>query len=129
LQNVLSDILDSAIRVQKWFSQIGYMSRRRAEKCISNGEILINGKVLKNLGTKIKPSQDIVVFKNKIIENKYPDKIYLIFHKPDKTLSSHKPQNNLKTIFDLPSLKKINFHIFSVGRLDYRTEGMMILTK
>ena len=116
------------IRIQKWLSQLGVASRRQAESWISAGRIAINGQVLTEQGHKINPSEDQVTLDGKLIQGKAPPRVYWLLHKPDQTLTSRPDDSGRPTIYDLPNLKKLKFQVPTVGRLDFRTEGLLLLT-
>ncbi len=117
-----------SVRLQKWISQLGLASRRQAEEWIKEGHFKINGQKA-TLGQKILPEQDLVHLKDKRVDAKSsPPKVYWIFNKPLHTLVSHVPQGDKKTIYDGEKLGKVPFKLLSVGRLDYMTEGLLILS-
>ena len=109
-------------RLQKIIAQSGYTSRRKAEELITKGKVSINGKVVRELGTKVKPSDEILVEGN-MISNE--PKEYYLLNKPRKTISSASDDLGRKTIVDII---ETNARIFPVGRLDYDTTGLILLT-
>lgn len=115
------------VRIQKFMSQQGLASRRETERYIQTGRILINGKTV-SLGSKLDTATDQISLDGKTIRTKKAPKIYWLLNKPDLTLVARVPQNDFKTIYDLPSLKKAPLLLNPVGRLDYRTEGLLILS-
>lgn len=115
------------IRLQKWISELGLASRREAEKWILAGRLQINGKVAK-LGDRLKPFEDKAFLDGKQLNAKTPPKVYWMLHKPYETLTSAARDGDKMRIFDLPKLQKQSFHIFPVGRLDFKTEGLLLLT-
>ena len=120
---------ENKIRLQKWISQQGLASRREAEDWIRAGKVRVNRKVVTELGTKIDPDVDHVSIPGKKITKSAPPKVYWLFHKPDKTLTARPKKDEPKqTIYDVPVLKQLKFFISAVGRLDYRTEGLLLLT-
>lgn len=116
------------IRVQKWLSILGIASRREAEAWIKEGRITINGNAPAQLGSKVDPSRDKLYDNGRLIEGKSPPKIYWMLNKPDQLLVSRKAQDQKSTIFNLPCLKDVPFMVSPVGRLDYRTEGLLLLS-
>lgn len=64
----------------------------------------------------------------KIVADNAPPKVYWMLNKPDLTLTSRKPEEGMITIYDLPALKHVKFRLNSIGRLDYRTEGLLLLS-
>ena len=107
---------------------MGIASRREAERWISEGRVSVNGKVVLEQGKKISPEDDTVSIDGKSIANNKPPKVYWLLHKPDKILTSRTPEQGKETIYDLSSLEKVPFLVSPVGRLDYRTEGLLLLT-
>ncbi|MBC7530268.1 MAG: rRNA pseudouridine synthase [Oligoflexus sp.] len=116
------------MRIQKWLSQLGIASRREAEKMLLEGQISINGKVVREPGTKIQPDSDQITVKGKLVQDRQPPRVYWMLHKPDLTLTSRQREEGKITIFDLPALRHVKFLLNPVGRLDYRTEGLLLLS-
>jgi 23S rRNA pseudouridine2605 synthase len=117
------------MRIQKWLSELGVLSRRQAEAYIKENRIQVNG-VPATIGMLVNSDDDQITIDGKLqrkAEGK-PSKVYLAFNKPDFTLVSRTPQNGMETIYDVSSLRKIPFRLNAVGRLDYRTEGLLLLT-
>jgi 23S rRNA pseudouridine2605 synthase len=117
-----------SIRIQKWIAQLGIASRREAERWVLDGRLKVNGSPC-ILGTKIDPDCDQVSLDGKPLAKKNkPPKIYWLLHKPDGFLTSRVDGFQRPTIYDLPKLKKLPFLVSPVGRLDLRTEGLLLLT-
>ena len=112
-------------RVQKFISAAGAASRRQAEGFIKSGQVFINGKKAK-LGDKVDPAVDVVKVYGKIIKPA-DEKIYVMMNKPKGVVVSKSDPKHRKTVFDLlpEDLKK---KVWNVGRLDFDTEGLLILT-
>ncbi len=108
-------------RLQKILSGAGIASRRKSEEYITSGRITVNGQRILQLGTKALPTDDIKVDGEKI--NIQP-KIYIALHKPSGYLVTTPPSKR-RTVFDLV---RIPHRLFYVGRLDYETEGLLLLT-
>ena len=115
------------IRLQKWISELGLASRREAERWITEGRLKINESTAK-LGDRVDPINDKVFLDGKKLNAKTPPKIYWMLHKPNETLTSTAKEGDKMRIFDLPKLQKQSFHIFPVGRLDFKTEGLLLMT-
>jgi len=110
------------MRLQKYLADCGVCSRRTAETYILAGRVKVNGAIITNLGTKIEP-EDEILFDNKMVKKtKYQ---YIILNKPTGYVSSVKDQFDRKTVCDLID---INERIYPVGRLDYDTSGLLIMT-
>jgi 23S rRNA pseudouridine2605 synthase len=118
------------IRLQKYLSELGIASRREAETWIKEGRIALNGEKVTVLGTKINPETDRLSVNGKPVQpTKVPPKVYWLLHKPDLVLTARPDESSDKqTIYDLPKLAKNKFLVSPVGRLDYRTEGLLLLT-
>ena len=112
-------------RLQKVIAMAGIASRRHAEKLILEGEVQVNGAVVTKLGTKVDPEKDYIKVSGKRIRIE-SRKIYLLLNKPRGYITSvHDPEGR-PTVMDLiPPLKE---RIYPVGRLDYDTEGLLLLT-
>ncbi len=109
-------------------SQLGIASRREAETWISGGRISVNGQVVTELGSKITPGEDQVSLDGRSIGAEAPPKVYWMLNKPDEVLTARNDDFNRTTIYDLPRLSKAPFLVAPVGRLDYRTEGLLLMT-
>lgn len=112
-------------RVQKFISQAGAASRRKAEEFIKSGQVLINGRKAK-LGDKVNPDTDIVKIYGKVVK-KSEKMVYILLNKPKGYVVSKSDPQHRKTVFELlpDDLKN---KVWNVGRLDADTEGLLILT-
>lgn len=113
----------NGIRLNKYLSSCSIASRRKSEQYILTGRVKVNGLIVTNLATFVKDSDVVEVDGKKINKSK---KIYIIFNKPENTVCSKKDYNNRKTIYDIIKINDLN--IFSIGRLDYKSSGLLILT-
>ena len=111
-------------RLQKILSRAGIASRRKAEELISDGLVTINGKVAK-LGDKAEIGKDAIKVKGKLIQGAEAP-VYLAFNKPKAVLSTLSDPEGRATVSDF--LSKVHGKVFPVGRLDYNSEGLLILT-
>ncbi len=112
------------VRLQKFLANYGVCSRRKAEELILNGLIKVNGEVVTQLGKKINPEKDEVIYKgNKI--GKTDKKVYILLNKPIGYVTTTKDQFGRDTVLDLVKVKE---KILPVGRLDMYTSGALILT-
>lgn len=111
-------------RLQKVISQAGVASRREAEKLIKEGRVVVNGKVVIELGTKVDINKDKVSVDGKLIDSQ--ENIYILMNKPKGVITSVKDDRGRKTVIDL--LEGISQRVYPVGRLDYNTEGLVLLT-
>jgi 23S rRNA pseudouridine2605 synthase len=112
-------------RVQKFISSAGAASRRQAEEFIKSGQVFINGRKAK-LGDKVNPDVDVVKVYGKIVKPA-DAKIYIALNKPKGVVVSKSDPKHRKTVFDLLP-EDIRKKVWNVGRLDYDTEGLLILT-
>jgi len=111
------------IRLQKYLAMAGVASRREAENLILAGKVKVNGEVVTTLGTKVS-ADDEVRFEDRLLS--VEDKVYYIFNKPLDTISTKSDPQGRKTIYE--SFEHIDQRLFSVGRLDYQTTGLIVLT-
>jgi 23S rRNA pseudouridine2605 synthase len=111
-------------RVQKILAQSGIASRRKAEELITEGAVTINGKVAQ-LGDKADLSTDAIKVSGKLLQGKEPE-TYLAFYKPKGVISMLADPEGRPTIADY--LKRVDTRVFPVGRLDFMSEGLILLT-
>ncbi len=111
-------------RIQKIIAMMGIASRRKAEDLILSGRITVNGKVA-TIGMKADPERDHIKLDGKILTKSQP-KAYLAFYKPKGVITSLSDPEGRPTIKDF--LKRVRIRVFPVGRLDYDTEGLILLT-
>ena len=113
------------MRLQKFLANSGICSRRSAEKLITDGKIQVNGIIVTELGTKINPDIDTVLYNGKEVKpvNKH---IYILLNKPIGYVTTVKEQFGRPTVIDL--VKGIDAKLLPVGRLDMYTSGALILT-
>jgi 23S rRNA pseudouridine2605 synthase len=111
-------------RLQKYMARCGVASRRKCEELITTGKVKINNEVIKELGYKVNSSVDNV-YVNGILITPEENKVYIALNKPEGYVSTVKDEKNRKTILDLV---RVNERIYPIGRLDYNTSGLIILT-
>lgn len=109
-------------RLQKIIAESGITSRRKAEELIKAGKVIVNGKKVTELGTKANYSDDILVDGKKIEKE---EKEYYIFNKPRGVITSTSDEKNRKVVTDFFDSNK---RLYPVGRLDYDTTGLLIIT-
>jgi len=114
------------IRLQKYLSQSGIASRRKSEELIKQGRVKVNNKVVREMGIKIDPKLHEIKVDNKIIRTKRR-KVYIKINKPKGYISSISDPFNRPTVMDLID-KDLRMGLYPVGRLDYNSEGLIILT-
>lgn len=109
-------------RLQKVIAAAGITSRRKAEVLISEGRVAVNGKTVTELGYKVKRG-DLIEVDGKPIAKE--DKVYFLMNKPKRTMCTSEDEFGRQTVVDLIDCEQ---RIFTVGRLDYDTSGLIILT-
>ena len=117
-----------AERLQKLIAAAGVASRRHAEELIAAGKVTVNGEVIKELGTKADPDKDHIKVNGKLInpQLKSREKVYILLYKPKGYLSSVSDPESRPLVLELlpPQLQRVH----PVGRLDFNTEGLLLLT-
>ena len=111
-------------RLQKYLANCGIAARRKCEEYIQEGRVKVNGKIIKELGTKVNPDKDVVEFDGKIVK-KSDKKVYILLNKPIGYVTTAKDQFNRPTVLDLIDAKE---KVLPVGRLDMYTSGALLLT-
>lgn len=112
------------MRINKYLALTGIGSRRKVEKFVIDGLIKVNGKVVTDLSTNINERKDMVEYDGKKL-NIPRDYVYYKFHKPKGYICSASDERGRKTIYELINVPE---RVFSVGRLDYNSEGLLLLT-
>lgn len=112
-------------RLQKIISKAGAASRREAERLILAGRVTLNGRVVSELGTQADANTDIIAIDGVEIAAERP-KLYFLLNKPQGVISAVKDDRGRKTVLDL--LADVHEYVYPVGRLDYDTEGLLLLT-
>lgn len=107
---------------------MGIASRREAETWITEGRVVVNGQKVTEQGTKITPGVDKIEIDGRVVGGEPPPRVYWMLYKPDEVLTTRQDDFQRTTIYDLPQLKKLPFLVAPVGRLDFRTEGLLLLT-
>ena len=111
-------------RLQKFMARCGVASRRKCEEIITMGRVKVNDSLVVELGHKVDPDIDKVYVDDKIISIE-ENKVYIALNKPEGIVSTVKDEKGRKTILDLVEVKE---RIYPIGRLDYETSGLIILT-
>jgi 23S rRNA pseudouridine2605 synthase len=112
------------LRLQKFLAEAGIASRRASEQVILSGRVSVNGERVDRLGARVDPMHDRVAVDGKAVRLKR--KLYVAMHKPRGCVCSRKDEHGRPTIYEL--LPKEWTELYSVGRLDYETEGLIFLT-
>ena len=111
-------------RLQKFLAEAGVASRRASEQMILAGRVAVNGAAVRELGAKVEAGRDRVTVDGQAVRPKR--KLYLALNKPRGLVCSRKDEHGRGTIYQL--LPKEWGHLHSVGRLDFATEGLLLLT-
>ena len=113
------------MRLQKYLAHAGICSRRKAEEYILNGLVTVNNKTVTELGTKVDPENDWVLFNNQpVILKQEASKVYIALNKPEGYVTSCSQQKS-KIILDLIDIDE---RVYPVGRLDKDSKGLVLLT-
>ena len=111
-------------RLQKYLANCGICSRRKAEELIASGKVSVNGKIVTELGTKINPKVDKVIYNGKEVKEE-SNHVYILLNKPIGYVTTAKDQFGRDSVMDLVKVKE---RVVPVGRLDMYTSGALILT-
>lgn len=114
------------VRLQKYIAMCGVASRRAAEELIQRGQVRVNGETVRELGTKVEVGADAVEVDGKLVKAASKN-YYIMLNKPVGYVSTVKDQFDRPTVIDLLQ-DEIKSRIFPVGRLDYDTQGLLLLT-
>ena len=113
------------LRLQKILSQAGIASRRAAEKLIAEGRVTVNGKTVREMGTKADPTTDDIRVDGRRVKAAEPHR-YILLNKPAGYVTTRSDPQRRPTVIDL--LNGVRERVYPVGRLDYDTEGLLLLT-
>jgi pseudouridine synthase len=116
------------LRLNKFISISGYAARRKSDELIKEGRVTVNSRVVTELGTKIDPDKDTVTVDGELIKPVTIDKnrfVYILLNKPAGYVTTTSDEKNRPTVMDLIGINK---RIYPVGRLDFNSEGLLLLT-
>ena len=113
------------MRLQKFIAECGIASRRNAEKIIESGRVRVNGEIVDYMGCVIDPDCDVVEVDGRVIETE-SKKYYIMLHKPKNYVTTVSDDLGRPTVMEL--VRDINARIYPVGRLDFDTTGLLIMT-
>jgi 23S rRNA pseudouridine2605 synthase len=116
---------DPTERLQKILAHAGVASRRASEELIKQGRVTVNGKVVTELGTKADPARDLIAVDGQPLARPTEKLVYIILNKPRYVLSSVGDERGRQTVVDLVDVPE---RVYPVGRLDLRSEGLILLT-
>ena len=109
------------IRLQKYIADCGITSRRKAEELIKQGKIKVNGQIVYELGTKINPQKDMVLYQDKKIQEKQKN-VYILLNKPIGYVTTVKDQFKRPSVLDLVKVKQ---RVVPVGRLEHSVSDIL----
>lgn len=112
-------------RLQKVIAQAGIASRRKAEELIAKGRVKVNGETVREMGVKVSSKDRISVDGHEILKE---EKVYYLLNKPKQCISAVRDDKGRQTVLDCFSGSGVDERIFPVGRLDYETTGLLIMT-
>jgi 23S rRNA pseudouridine2605 synthase len=113
------------VRLNKFISNAGICSRRKADELISEGLVQVNGEVIKEMGFKVKPD-DVVIYEGKKVINE--NKFYVLLNKPKDFITTTADERGRKTVMDLIRTATKGARVYPIGRLDRNTTGLLLLT-
>ncbi|MEQ1878097.1 MAG: pseudouridine synthase [Bdellovibrionia bacterium] len=113
------------MRLNRYIAMCGIASRRHADELIESGKVMVNGRKVFELGIRVNPQTDKVTVAGRPIQDERK-KLYILFNKPKNILTSMSDPTDRPTVGDF--FKRVPFRVFPVGRLDWESEGMLLLT-
>jgi len=116
----------TGIRLQKYIADCGITSRRKAEALILQDRVKINGVISNVLGTKVNPGSDVIEVDGEVADLSKTTKVYVVLNKPRSYMTTLNDPEGRRTVMDL--VKDVPERIYPVGRLDYLSEGLLVLT-
>ena len=111
------------VRINKYLSECGVASRRKSEELILQGRVAVNGKIITELATKVAPGVDNVTVDGENVSKEI--KVYFVLNKPRGYITTTDDEKNRDTVLELV---KTGYSVFPVGRLDYNTTGVLLIT-
>ncbi len=125
-KNISEKSTSGTVRLNKLIADNGLASRRQADRMIEEGQVIVNGKKVFELGIKVNPHKDRVVVNGHPLTKSPTMKLYIVFNKPKGVLTTMEDPLGRPTIADY--LEKVPGRVFPVGRLDWDSEGLLFLT-
>src|SRR6185436_3455429 len=113
-------------RLQKILAHAGVASRRHAEEMISSGRVSVNGHIVTALGSKADPAEDVIKVDGKKLRSA-PRHVYILLNKPKNVMSTSSDPEGRPTVMEYVK-GKVKERVYPVGRLDFGSEGLLILT-
>ncbi|NTW82177.1 MAG: rRNA pseudouridine synthase [Chlorobiaceae bacterium] len=113
------------VRINRFLALCGIASRRAADELVLQGRVMVNGKVITTPGFKIDPAHDEVIVDGKEFARPEKRKVYILLNKPRNVITTSSDERNRETVLDCIETEE---RVFSVGRLDRKTTGVLLLT-
>jgi len=123
----------TAVRINKYLSECGVASRRGADELILQGRVQLNGVRVEGPGVRVNPVDDVVLVDGKAVHSPYPDgaaqrQVTILLHKPVQVVTTTRDPQGRTTVFDILPQEYKGLRLLHVGRLDYFSEGLLLLT-
>jgi 23S rRNA pseudouridine2605 synthase len=115
-------------RLQKYLARAGVASRRHAEELIAAGLVTVNGEIVREQGVRVRPGDDEVRLNGELIQTPDDAHLYLMMNKPINTMTTTDDPEGRRTVLDLLPERWASRRVYSVGRLDWDSEGLLLLT-
>ncbi len=113
-------------RLQKVMARAGVASRRHCEELITAGLVKVNGQVVTRLGTRVDPQKDTIEVAGRLLPRQQEKKVYILLYKPRGYITTVADPQGRPKVMDL--LRGVHLRVYPVGRLDYDSEGLLLLT-
>jgi 23S rRNA pseudouridine2605 synthase len=124
VENKAADVLQKTVRINRFIAMAGVASRRKAEELILGGDVMVNKVVVTDLATKISPETDKVTVRGTTVHIE-ENLVYILLNKPNDYITTKKDERDRRTVYDLIDARE---RVFSVGRLDRKTTGVLLFT-
>jgi pseudouridine synthase len=115
-------------RLQKFLARAGVASRRHAEELIAAGLVMVNGEVVREQGVRVRSGSDEVRVRGKVVQAPDHAHLYLMMNKPISTITTTNDPEGRRTVLDLLPERWASRRVYPVGRLDWDSEGLLLLT-
>ncbi len=119
---------ENLVRLNKAIADLGFCARRKADELIANGEVMVNDEPVIAAGHKINPLVDTIKINGKELKKEIQEKCHLVLNKPIHVVSTAKDPEGRSTVLDFVPRKYASRRLYPVGRLDYFSEGIILLT-
>jgi pseudouridine synthase len=123
-----NDTGEQGERLQKFLAHAGVASRRHAEELIAAGLVTVNGEVVREQGVRVRPGSDKVRVRGELVQAPDDAHLYLMMNKPVHTVTTTDDPEGRRTVIDLLPERWASRRVYPVGRLDWDSEGLLLLT-